>query len=54
MLLPAGPASAAIGGPDCPEKAPAAATFIRHVQPPFCLGYDQYRLQSGEPFQVYC
>ncbi|MEV6243202.1 hypothetical protein [Lentzea sp. NPDC051838] len=53
VLLPAVPASAGVG-PSCPEKAPAGATFVRHVQPPFGLGYDEYRLQSGEPFQVYC
>jgi len=54
VLLPAAPAEAAIGGPDCPENAPAGATFVRHVQPPLGLGYDEYRLQSGELFQVYC
>lgn len=41
-------------GPQCPHKAPAGAVFIRHVQPPLGLGYDEYLLNPPRVMQIYC
>jgi len=63
-VVSAAPASAAASGiwpsgPACPSKAPGGAwEFVRHVQPPFGLGYDLYRLEKIDGtytnFSVYC
>ena len=54
VTLAAPAATAATGGPRCPENAPDGAVYIRTVQPPFGLAYDEYRLPSGRIAQVYC
>ncbi|MCG5220175.1 hypothetical protein [Streptosporangium sp. KLBMP 9127] len=45
-------------GPRCPERAPAGATFVRVVQPPYGLAYDLYTSQRADGstiyHQVYC
>ncbi|MDF5752176.1 hypothetical protein [Spongiactinospora sp. TRM90649] len=46
------------GKPRCPERAPAGATYVGWVQPPFGLGYDLYKSQRADGstvyHQVYC
>ena len=45
---------AAPGGPGCPDRAPEGSEFVRTVQPPFGLAYDQYRMPDGGLVSVYC
>lgn len=54
LVLSAPSASAALGGPRCPDRAPEGAEFVRTVQPPFGLAYDQYRMPDGRLVSVYC
>lgn len=54
LVLAAPGAAAEIGGPRCPENAPAGAEFVRTVQPPFGLAYDEYRMPDGRLVSVYC
>ncbi|MFF5211315.1 hypothetical protein [Streptosporangium sp. NPDC000396] len=39
--------------PRCPERAPAGATFVRVVQPPFGLAYDLYASQGADGSTIY-
>ena len=43
-----------VPGPKCADRAPEGAVFVKRVQPPFGIGYDVWRLPSGQLINIYC